>query len=358
VQVPEGPLSTGAAPSARGTQGLQAIAGLSTSWTRRLFERTGLATPLLGFSIVAVLSLCFLIQELALGRFDVPDDALLGDVRLTLTHILIAVYLVTAYVYCEQTRDEAIASLAARLDASRAQSLLDTRRRDQALLTCAGLVGVAGAILSSLFLTPGPASYDPQTWASENGWHRVLSLFMGYWTGRLGGLIVIESGRLSDLAGCLGEIDLLDPGALAPFARRGLSNALLAIGAVSAYALFLVDLGYLYLVVLLLVFSVAVGGLALWLPLRGARARVREAKQRELAWCRERLHVARADLGSGTLRAGELQELVAWERRVAAINEWPVDASTFTRFALYLLIPLGSWAGGALVERLIDAALD
>jgi len=28
------------------------------------------------------------------------------------------------------------------------------------------------------------------------------------------------------------------------------------------------------------------------------------------------------------------------------------------RFALYLAIPLGSWLGGAFVERLLSAALD
>ena len=39
------------------------------------------------------------------------------------------------------------------------------------------------------------------------------------------------------------------------------------------------------------------------------------------------------------------------------MREWPFDASTLARFGLYLLIPLGSWAGGALVERLINAIL-
>jgi predicted MFS family arabinose efflux permease len=40
------------------------------------------------------------------------------------------------------------------------------------------------------------------------------------------------------------------------------------------------------------------------------------------------------------------------------VREWPVDASTLTRFALYLAIPVGSWLGGALVERLVNALLD
>jgi len=40
------------------------------------------------------------------------------------------------------------------------------------------------------------------------------------------------------------------------------------------------------------------------------------------------------------------------------VREWPFDASTLVRFGLYLLIPLGSWAGGAFVERVIDALLE
>jgi len=31
-----------------------------------------------------------------------------------------------------------------------------------------------------------------------------------------------------------------------------------------------------------------------------------------------------------------------------------MDASAFRRFGFYLLIPLGSWLGSALVERLLD----
>jgi hypothetical protein len=100
-----------------------------------------------------------------------------------------------------------------------------------------------------------------------------------------------------------------------------------------------------------------VGVLALLLPLRGVRARIRETKRVELAWLRERLRGARRGLASGSAHEDDLRDLLAWEGRVMAVSEWPLDASTFTRFSLYLLIPLGSWAGGALVERVIDALL-
>jgi hypothetical protein len=50
--------------------------------------------------------------------------------------------------------------------------------------------------------------------------------------------------------------------------------------------------------------------------------------------------------------------IVAYRQVVDGVREWPFDASTVMRFALYLLIPLGSWSGGALVERVIDSLLE
>ena len=53
-----------------------------------------------------------------------------------------------------------------------------------------------------------------------------------------------------------------------------------------------------------------------------------------------------------------LPGLLAFEKRIESVREWPFDAPTLTRFFLYVAIPLGSWVGGALVERLLGAVLD
>ena len=53
-----------------------------------------------------------------------------------------------------------------------------------------------------------------------------------------------------------------------------------------------------------------------------------------------------------------LADLVAYRGLVDAAREWPFDASTVRRFGLYMLIPLGSWLGGALVERLMFLETD
>ncbi|RIK94533.1 MAG: hypothetical protein DCC71_23590, partial [Proteobacteria bacterium] len=55
--------------------------------------------------------------------------------------------------------------------------------------------------------------------------------------------------------------------------------------------------------------------------------------------------------------AKPLADLVAWRGLVAAVHEWPLDAPALSRFLLYLAIPVGSWLGGALVERVVDGVL-
>ena len=76
------------------------------------------------------------------------------------------------------------------------------------------------------------------------------------------------------------------------------------------------------------------------------------------------LKASRSDLpGEARVRnaseaGGQLPGLLAYVNQIESVREWPFDAPTLTRFFLYVAIPLGSWVGGALVERLLGAALD
>jgi hypothetical protein len=54
---------------------------------------------------------------------------------------------------------------------------------------------------------------------------------------------------------------------------------------------------------------------------------------------------------------GRLADLLAWEARLDDVPTWPFDASTLVRFALYVTLGLGSWLGGAAVERILEFAL-
>jgi hypothetical protein len=43
---------------------------------------------------------------------------------------------------------------------------------------------------------------------------------------------------------------------------------------------------------------------------------------------------------------------------VKSLREWPFDLSIIARTALLFVLGGGSWLGGAIVERLLTAALD
>jgi len=79
---------------------------------------------------------------------------------------------------------------------------------------------------------------------------------------------------------------------------------------------------------------------------RGEIASARAA----LGACRDRPHVRE--------ETSRLPALLAWETRVERMSAWPFDATSLFRFALLLLVPLGSWLGGALVERAVNALID
>ena len=57
-------------------------------------------------------------------------------------------------------------------------------------------------------------------------------------------------------------------------------------------------------------------------------------------------------------REASAADLFAYEGYLRRLSLWPFDQSTWLRFALLLGLPLGSWLGGALVERLLSAWLE
>jgi hypothetical protein len=159
------------------------------------------------------------------------------------------------------------------------------------------------------------------------------------------------------------EVDLLDLGSLSPFSAVGLANASYwFIG--SALASFLVASdANVWIVALVITVTVGLGLVGLILPSRGLHVCLRERKREELRRIREAIASERAGLFSadsadeGSRAASRMPSLLAYEARIESVREWPYDTSTLTRFGFFLLIPLVSWIGGALVERVVDAAL-
>ncbi len=94
-------------------------------------------------------------------------------------------------------------------------------------------------------------------------------------------------------------------------------------------------------------------------PARRVRRLIRAVKREELGQLKPRVRQARDDaLTEDVSTQGRLTDLLAYKTQVESTPEWSFDSSTLLRFGLYLLIPVASMVGGALVERVVDMVLD
>jgi hypothetical protein len=159
------------------------------------------------------------------------------------------------------------------------------------------------------------------------------------------------------LSDAIVSLDLLDLVPYQPLIRQGLTNALLVIGLVSVVSLLMVEARYGPMLVGAWISCVIFAWVGLMAPLRGIRRKIRIAKTQELDWCRQTLKTARDELKSGAGAQQSIGEIIAYRTIIEDIRNWPFDNPTLVRFALYLLIPLGSWLGGAFVERGLDLFL-
>lgn len=153
----------------------------------------------------------------------------------------------------------------------------------------------------------------------------------------------------------IGEIDLLDPDLLEPFAHRGLRAAALWIVGSAIGALLFVWEPVTPGLIGILGATLAVGVAALVLPMRGAHRRIGAAKSAELARVRAAIRAAREKLFEPAARAVDprLADLLAFESRVERVREWPLDLPTLLRFGGLVALAIGSWLGGAIVERVL-----
>jgi len=158
------------------------------------------------------------------------------------------------------------------------------------------------------------------------------------------------------------RVDLLNVQALSPFARRGLRSALTWIIFSIIFSLFWFGDGAskqnLSLFVTVLVMATG----AFVVPLIGVRDNIRSVKRLELERLRDEIRNESATLTSEISNndppSPRLANLIAYYQLIEQTREWPIDAANVLRFFMYLLIGLGSWLGGAIVERLLDRTLN
>lgn len=151
------------------------------------------------------------------------------------------------------------------------------------------------------------------------------------------------------------EVDLLDTRSLAPFARRGQRSALAWVLFSSIFSLFWFGpVSEANLPLLAMVLSMAT--FAFVGPLVALRHNILAAKHAELDRLRAQIREARAR-ADADVDSPRLANSVACYQLIESVREWPVDAANLLKFIGYLLLGLGSWLGGAVVEQMLDSAL-
>ena len=339
------------------------------SWSDRLFDALPVAPIWVGAGIAAALLGLFVLLSATLGRF---SDFLAGDVsfwelrdeRLPFLLGLLAAYIPTAERYARLGARRHFEALRPLLDEPAGQSLaqsferVDLRRR-----RTAGWLGLLLLPIALLAIDRDPGLYlRAGYWAPENSWSWLVGGFFCFGLGRFADTTLAISRRFSELAQELAHVDLLALERLAPFGRQGLLFALLWLLLPSIFALNAMDRAFAFPIAVLTLLCAGVATAALLLPVLGIHRRIQMAKTAELGRVIAAIHGEPGALAGSAIaqreRSASLADLIAWKTLVDSVSEWPFDTSMRLRFLLYLAIPVGSWLGGAVVERLLGAALD
>lgn len=330
------------------------------AWSQRALNASSLTPLAAGFALAAALLIVFFAFELALGRFDLlHEEHFREDVRVAVVLCLLAAYQPAAWlagVRGTQRTAEELAPVVRPSPQAAALQQVGLGRRE---LRVAGLVGIAVLVVGLVLVDWHPnVLFGIGQLSLEAFVHRLLVVFIGWFGGRSAYATWVESRRLSRLGRDHVEIDLLDLSPISPLIRHGLRSALLTIGAISLLSLMFYDVdaapNLVWFLVSASILFLLLAATELLLPVRGVHDAIAREKERELVRVNDKIRRAR---DAGGPSAPSLTDWVAYRGLIEAVREWPVDAPTLRRFGLYLAIPVGSWLGGALVERLVDSLL-
>jgi len=306
-----------------------------------------------------------IVCSLALGGFafwiswvigNVPD-VLAGRlpsivVRAPVTLYVIVGYLPMAIYYLSLWTTEHMETIAQQLSLDRTPVLFPRR--------AANWLGAAGVVAMYFLFIHSPDDplllFQPARWFAEFVLPLVGILFMGWFNFRFTFLLVWFAIAISRTARRVHSIDLLDTSLVKPYAQHGVSSSLLAVVSLSISAnLWLDPDSPTIATATTVVMLVAAAVLALFLPTWGIHQRLKALKQSELKEIRSAIKSRRDPLTRSVDDAQQLRADLALEQRLMEVSEWPFDAGSYGRVALYVFLGFGSWVGAALVERMLGS---
>ena len=222
----------------------------------------------------------------------------------------------------------------------------------------AGILAFAG-LFELILVLDGHTLVSPWIRLHDGTAATALFMLLGWISGRFGYFVC--AGIWHKPGPQRSDIDLLNLENIYVFGRSGLHGALVWFITIAIAGLLILPEVGSGLWVVLPVFAMHLGGGLMFLlaPAREVRSLIRDVKREELGRLEPLLRQARDDTLTGDASTqGRLTDLLAYKTQVESAPEWPFDSSTLLRFGLYMLIPVASMIGGALVERAVDMVLD
>ena len=295
------------------------------------------------------------------GKFDPlasVSTGMLRDIRIAIVHCLVTGYLPAAFLYALRNGRRTVLMLQKVLDCSKeeCQNIAASVRLSARGLVITGLAGLLLALAMPFMVAPVPLHpWSPSTWAPEVAWHRILGPAAMVWMWWLGYAIIGVSIRMSLIAKRLRKIDLLDLSPLAPFTQLGLTNALLLIGSLSIWSLMMIETGLGRVALFVAGTTLVMSALALLAPVRGVHKRICKSKEEALGWVNAEISALRTVFQGedASRQSGRMADMVAYRGLIESVPEWPFTLSTYTRFALYVLLPVATWAIGIFAETIL-----
>jgi hypothetical protein len=211
------------------------------------------------------------------------------------------------------------------------------------------LLGAGTGVLGPWLADPWQASifgpWQVGDWSPVITWHRLLALSIGVAFALFGNAIVQVSRRLSRLAMADAAIDAFDARRQRPFVQQGLTNGGLVTGFLCLISLFVIDHGANPMLLAIAASGAVLTVVAVLLPMRGVRSKIRLAKTELLLACDAEIEAFGEALRGGRAGpvAGRIADVVALRGHVERLREWPFDTSAIRRVVVYLLLPLLTW---------------
>jgi hypothetical protein len=165
---------------------------------------------------------------------------------------------------------------------------------------------------------------------------------------------LIDNARLFNRLASHVDIDLIDTSPLTAFARVAVISTLALIGAQAAYPILWIGPGFNAIASLPGFVATAPPMLFLLaLPIWPIHKVIAAAKAAELGRINAQL---RAITNRATDADGlpAMNQLLIYRREIAAVSEWPFNASVASRLVFYLVIPPLTWIAAGLIDLIIE----